>query len=154
MEFNWTSSLAPSPAAPEPVSVAPVVLAETPKSATTSLLGSRSVPALRPQKRMRTLLCDLVERLLRERNLPYVRVDEAKKALFSTAKLSAFHLVVYQKQSPNWLVWAAKMHPGVKKDMDDWEKVFGEGFKAVLAKKRANGSIAFSSLDGKEVELK
>jgi hypothetical protein len=87
------------------------------------------------------------EALLRERRIPYVPVDEAKRALFSTAKLKSFDFVVYSKTGPNLLVdvkgrqlrdrssrkgfetWATE------RDVDDlmqWEQVFGDGFKAVL----------------------
>jgi hypothetical protein len=87
------------------------------------------------------------ESLLRERGLPYVSVDEAKRALFANARLKSFDFVVYSKSGPNLLVdvkgrsargqsgrsslqtWAGE------RDVDDlaeWERVFGEGFKAVL----------------------
>ena len=36
--------------------------------------------------------------------MPYVAVDEAKRALFSTAKLKSFDFVVYSKTGPNLLV--------------------------------------------------
>ncbi len=88
------------------------------------------------------------EAFLRERKVPYVAVDEAKKALFANAKLKSFDFVVYSPKGPNLLVdvkgrqcrnrttrkgfetWATEH------DVDDlmqWEQVFGEGFKAVLA---------------------
>lgn len=87
------------------------------------------------------------EAYLRHRGIPYVAVDEAKKALFSNAKLKSFDFVVYSKAGPNLLVdvkgrqrrdsqsrssfqtWTNQ------RDVDDlmqWEQVFGEGFKAVL----------------------
>ena len=37
------------------------------------------------------------EGYLRDRGVPYVSVDEAKKALFATAKLKSFDFVVYSK---------------------------------------------------------
>jgi hypothetical protein len=87
------------------------------------------------------------EAFLRDKGIPYVAVDEAKKALFANAKLKSFDFVVYSKNGPNLLVdvkgrslrnrssrsgfetWATE------RDVDDlmqWEQVFGEGFKAVL----------------------
>ena len=87
------------------------------------------------------------EAFLRERGVPYVAVDEAKKALFSKAKLKSFDFVVYSKQGPNLLVdvkgrqmrkgesrggfqtWATEQDVN---DLMQWEQVFGEGFKAVL----------------------
>ncbi len=44
------------------------------------------------------------EAFLRERGIPCVAVDEAKKALFATAKLKSFDFVVYSKTGPNLLV--------------------------------------------------
>ena len=87
------------------------------------------------------------EAFLRDKGIPYVAVDEAKKALFANAKLKSFDFVVYSKNGPNLLIdvkgrqlrdrtsrkgfetWATE------RDVDDlmqWEQVFGEGFKAVL----------------------
>ncbi|MGH7178905.1 MAG: HYExAFE family protein, partial [Tepidisphaeraceae bacterium] len=37
------------------------------------------------------------EAFLRQRGIPYVAVDEAKKALFADAKLKSFDFVVYSK---------------------------------------------------------
>lgn len=87
------------------------------------------------------------EAFLRERGIPYVAVDEAKKALFSTAKLKSFDFVVYSKNGRNLLVdvkgrqlrnrtgrsgfetWATEQDVT---DLMQWEQVFGEGFKAIL----------------------
>lgn len=89
------------------------------------------------------------ESFLRDRGIPYVAVDEAKKALFSDAKLKSFDFVVYSKTGPNLLidVKGRSMRSNGKaargtfetwttqQDVDDliqWQQVFGEGFKAVL----------------------
>jgi hypothetical protein len=87
------------------------------------------------------------EAFLRDRGIPYVAVDEAKKALFSSARLKSFDFVVYSKGGPNLLVdvkgrqlrnrdkrkgfetWATEQDVA---DLLQWEEVFGEGFKAVL----------------------
>ncbi len=87
------------------------------------------------------------EAFLRERGIPYVAVDEAKKALFANAKLKSFDFVVYSKTGPNLLVdvkgrqardrsahrsfetWTTERDVN---DLMQWEQVFGEGFKAVL----------------------
>jgi hypothetical protein len=87
------------------------------------------------------------EAYLRHRGIPYVAVDEAKKALFSNAKLKSFDFVVYSKNGPNLLIdvkgrqmrdaaakksfqtWATQRDV---EDLMQWEQVFGEGFKAVL----------------------
>jgi hypothetical protein len=87
------------------------------------------------------------EAFLRDRGIPYVAVDEAKKALFSTAKLKSFDFVVYSKNGHNLLVdvkgrrlvnrsarrgfetWTSQQDVT---DLAQWEQVFGEGFRAIL----------------------
>jgi hypothetical protein len=93
------------------------------------------------------------EAYLRHRGIPYVAVDEAKRALFADAKLKSFDFVVYSKRGPNLLVdikgrqcrsrggagagagrsslqtWTAEQDIV---DLSQWEQVFGEGFKALL----------------------
>lgn len=88
------------------------------------------------------------EAFLRDRRIPYVAVDEAKKALFANARLKSFDFVVYSKAGPNLLIdvkgrslrnragrsgfetWATEQDIN---DLMQWEEVFGEGFKAVLS---------------------
>ena len=87
------------------------------------------------------------EGFLRDKGIPYVAVDEAKKALFANAKLKSFDFVVYSKNGPNLLVdvkgrscrnraarsgfetWATERDVA---DLLQWEQVFGDGFRAVL----------------------
>src|SRR5260370_25620529 len=87
------------------------------------------------------------EAFLRERGVPCVAVDEAKKALFANAKLNSFDFVVYSKNGPNLLVdikgrqvrnktgskgfetWATEQDVT---DLMQWEQVFGEGYKALF----------------------
>jgi hypothetical protein len=87
------------------------------------------------------------EAFLRDRGVPYVAVDEAKKALFANAKLKSFDFVVYSKNGPNLLVdvkgrscrnrsarsgfetWTTQRDV---EDLLQWEQVFGDGFRAVL----------------------
>src|SRR5829696_5545831 len=91
------------------------------------------------------------EAFLREKGIPCVAVDEAKKALFANAKLKSFDFVVYSKNGPNLLVdvkgrqmrnrgagagrgrgfetWATEQDVA---DLMQWEQVFGDGYKAVL----------------------
>src|ERR1700754_1153878 len=88
------------------------------------------------------------EAFLRDKGIPYVAVDEAKKALFANAKLKSFDFVVYSKNGPNLLidVKGRQRKEGSSKrsfeswttqrDVEDllqWEQVFGEGFRAILA---------------------
>jgi hypothetical protein len=87
------------------------------------------------------------EGYLRDRGIPYVAIDEAKRALFANAKLKSFDFVVYSKAGPNLLVdvkgrscrnkagrsgfetWSTEQDVT---DLQQWEQVFGDGFKAVL----------------------
>src|SRR3954452_22498425 len=87
------------------------------------------------------------EAFLRERGIPYVAVDEAKKAIFANAKLKSFDFVVYSKNGPNLLVdvKGRQMQGKARRafeswttekditDLMEWERVFGEGFKAILS---------------------
>src|SRR5690606_16583330 len=88
------------------------------------------------------------EAFLRRRGIPYVAVDEAKKALFADAKLKSFDFVVYSKNGPNLLVdvkgrklrdpqgrsgfetWSPEQDVN---DLTEWEQVFGPGFMAMLS---------------------
>jgi len=88
------------------------------------------------------------EAYLREKTVPYVAVDEAKKALFSDTRLKSFDFVVYSKNGSNLLVdvkgrvcrtnsakrslqtWATQTDV---EDLLKWEVVFGDGFKGLLA---------------------
>lgn len=95
------------------------------------------------------------EEFLRQRGVPYVAVDEAKRALFADAQLKSFDFVVYCQNGANLLVdikgrqhrhrngrggrggggvtfqsWATQRDVN---DLQQWEQVFGSGFKAVLA---------------------
>src|SRR3981081_862264 len=88
------------------------------------------------------------EAFLRHKGVPYVAVDEAKKALFANAKLKSFDFVVYRKNGHNLLVdgqgrscrnraarsgfesWATERDVT---DLLQWEQVFGDGFRGVLS---------------------
>jgi hypothetical protein len=87
------------------------------------------------------------EAYLRKLGIPYVAVDEAKKAMFSDARLKSFDFVVYNKDGRNLLVdikgrqlrgrtkvqtfqtWATEEDV---KDLLQWQQIFGDGFVAVL----------------------
>src|SRR5947207_15964752 len=87
------------------------------------------------------------EAFLREKRIPYVAVDEAKKALFANAKLKSFDVVVYPQNKPRLLIdvkgrslrnrtqrsgfetWATESDG---KDLLQWEQAFGEGFTAII----------------------
>jgi len=87
------------------------------------------------------------EAFLRDKGIPCVAVDEAKRALFANAKLKSFDFVVYSKNGPNLLVdvkgrqlcskgsrrsfetWTTEQDVV---DLMQWQQGFGEGYKAVL----------------------
>ena len=86
-----------------------------------------------------------VEDWLKQEKLPYIRVDEAKRALFAGARLRSFHLVVYMaKTGPNWLVWAGPLNRECRVDMQQWESIFGDGFVAVIARPSRSNDRGFS----------
>jgi hypothetical protein len=87
------------------------------------------------------------EAFLRDRGIPYVAVDEAKRALFADAKLKSFDFVAYSRNGTNRLidVKGRKCHTNSRnrslqnwatmEDVDDliqWEQVFGKEFKGLL----------------------
>ncbi|MBE3069844.1 MAG: HYExAFE family protein [Acidobacteria bacterium] len=89
------------------------------------------------------------EDYLRTAGVPYVAVDEAKKALFAGVRLKSFDFVVYSRCGPNLLVDVKGRRfpsggPGgsrrwenwaTREDLDSlarWEEVFGSGFAALL----------------------
>jgi hypothetical protein len=93
------------------------------------------------------------EDYLRSKGLPYVAVDEAKKAIFAGASVKSFDFLVYSSSGPNLLVDVKGRKfpdstPGGKgktsrawenwitrQDIDglqEWQKVFGPDFRATL----------------------
>ena len=148
MNFDWNRP-AETPATPAPVSRLSDLLVthETPPP------PRKVVFPYLPPKLPRKSLRMIVERFLRERNIPYVNVDDAKRALFASAKLGSFHFVSYNKTGANWLIWAAQMRKQAKADMQEWEKVFGDGFIAVVAKESTSGELTFKKLNGEKVEI-
>ena len=86
------------------------------------------------------------EDYLRSAGIPYVAVDEAKKALFAGVQLKSFDFVVYSRAGPNLLVDVKGRqfpYPGGRRwenwatrdDLDSlarWEEVFGSGFAGLL----------------------
>lgn len=89
------------------------------------------------------------EDFLRNRQIPYVAVDEARRAAFRDARLKSFDFIVYSARDTNWLAdikgrrWVARSRPGrrawenwvTQADLDgltQWQTVFGDGFRAML----------------------
>jgi hypothetical protein len=86
------------------------------------------------------------EHYLRAKKIPYVAVDEARKALHGPRKLKSFDFVVYGHAGPNLLVdvkgrkHSGRSHRSLDNwatsddvvDLGEWEQVFGEGFAGAL----------------------
>ena len=89
------------------------------------------------------------EDYLRSQQIPYVAVDEAKKATFRDAKLKSFDFIVYSVGQTNWLVdvkgrrWVRRKRHNkpawenwaTQADLDglrQWQEVFGAGFGGLL----------------------
>lgn len=123
--------------------------ASTPERRQPSQVRGESKSAGKPRLR------DRVRTLLTERLIPFVDVDEAKRVLFQSAKLRSFHIVAYSKAGPNWLIFTATVTAQSRQDMAEWEKVFGEGFVAVLAtvSDREAVGIRFKTHSGEAVYL-
>ena len=88
--------------------------------------------------------------MVRASGLPHVVVDEAKRALFRSAKLRAFDLIVYAETGPNWLVYVGPRRKTVVEAMRGWEASFGDGFKALFAVPCGDG-FKYRALDGESV---
>lgn len=93
------------------------------------------------------------EDYLRSRGVPYVAVDEAKKALFGRMRLKSFDFIVYHSDGPNLLVdvkgrkfpdtisgpqrgasraWENWVTRDDVEGLTQWQGVFGEDFVAML----------------------
>lgn len=86
------------------------------------------------------------EHYLRSKRIPYVAVDEARRALQGPTNLKNFDFVVYGEGRENLLVDVkGRKHTGrSRKQLDNWvseddiahmlrwESIFGDGFKATL----------------------
>ncbi len=89
------------------------------------------------------------EDYLRSRGLAYVAVDETRKAIFAGARVKSFDFLVYHNGGSNRLVdvkgrkfpydtpgnsrqWENWVTEEDLQSLAEWERVFGEGFEAVL----------------------
>ena len=80
---------------------------------------------------------------LRRMGYPYVSVTEARKAVFAGGDLSAFDYMVYSSTGANHLVYVlggGKTPTGHHRDMmDEWERIFGQGFEVRFVRWGASG---------------
>jgi hypothetical protein len=89
------------------------------------------------------------EDYLRSQGLPYIAVDEHKKAIFSGARIKSFDFLLYCPPGATWLVdvkgrkfpydaagrkhyWENWVTCDDLEGLAQWQRVFGEGFEANL----------------------
>ena len=76
----------------------------------------------------------LFEAWLNLLRLPYIAVDEAKRAIFAGNAVEGFDFLLYSGNGPNLLVSLdAAPDEGQLAKMDEWERVLGPDFVAVFA---------------------
>ena len=139
-------SNAPTDSVSPPILTAPTpVLASGQGSTEPSVTGNSTeiLPGQSPASNLP--LRQRVELWLKREGIPYVNVDDAKKALFAGATLRSFHFVAYRPQGPHWLIWAGTITPETRADMRQWEQIFGEGFKAVMARCSRTNPLGFAT---------
>jgi hypothetical protein len=93
-----------------------------------------------------------IEGMLRGAGVPYIVVEEAKKALFGGQKLASFDFVIYCRDMPNWLMCCGERRKEKVADMRQWRDIFGDGFKVIFAVRRAAG-IRYMDIEGASIEL-
>jgi hypothetical protein len=89
------------------------------------------------------------EDYLRSQGLPYIAVDEKKKAIFSGARIKSFDFLLYRPDDLAWLVdvkgrkfpydvtggrryWENWITRDDLTGLTEWQRAFGEGFCAML----------------------
>lgn len=89
------------------------------------------------------------EDFVRRRQIPYVAVDEARRAVFRDSQLKNFDFIVYSTRASNWLAdvkgrrWAPRGRVTrpvwenwvTQNDLDGlraWQQVFGSGFRSMF----------------------
>ena len=74
------------------------------------------------------------EAWIRAKGLPFVAIDEAKRAVFMPAPAMLFDFLVYSSGGPNLLVLLDSAPADEDcRTMAEWEAVFGQDFRAVFA---------------------
>ena len=137
---------APADSVSNPISAASTPVLASAQGSTEPPITGNSTGLLPGQSPAPNLpLRQLVELWLKREGIPYVSVDEAKKALFAGAKLRSFHFVAYRPQGPHWLIWAGTITAETRADMLQWEQIFGDGFKAVLARRSRSNPLGFAT---------
>ena len=78
-----------------------------------------------------------IERILRETGRPFVAVDDAKRAVFSGAKIDSFDFLIYMPQGNHLLATIlpkSRQTPTARQQdtLRQWQRVFGSGFAGVF----------------------
>ena len=60
--------------------------------------------------------------------------------------------MIYSQRGSNWLLLAGEASAEKRQGMAEWERIFGDGFKAVFAVERSAG-IVFRTLAGERLNL-
>ena len=156
LPFEWVYEGQPddstTPTGTDASQTAPAKTKAPPPTASTSNEPQVRNTTPTPAKARRSLR-ETVERYLREKHIPYINVDEAKKALFAGARLRSFHFVVYFSDRRNWLLYTSQLRQESRDDLKQWEAIFGDGFVAVVGKQNAKGELMFKTLAGEALEL-
>jgi len=75
-------------------------------------------------------------KVLDDRGVSFVAVDEAKKAIFSGAGIEPFDFLIYSSQGDNLLALLRPVRSAISQGdismLAEWEGVFGKGFAAVV----------------------
>ena len=89
------------------------------------------------------------EDYLRSRGLPYIAVDEQRKAIFAGARIKSFDFLIYPPSGPAWLAdvkgrkfpyrgsagkryWENWVTTDDLEGLAEWQQAFGDGFRATL----------------------
>ncbi len=89
------------------------------------------------------------EDYLRSRGLPYVAVDEHRKAIFAGTRVKSFDFIVYRSSGPHWLVdvkgrkfpydndghkrfWENWVTADDIEGLTRWQEAFGDGFASAI----------------------
>lgn len=95
--------------------------------------ATRSGPSLkwRQVAQGRVDLLAKLEKYLRDCGWPFVRVDEAKKAIFDSSQIKSFDFIIYSSTGDNLLVLVVTRRPTPQQvqQLSEWEKIFGKGFR-------------------------
>jgi len=97
---------------------------------------------------------EVLRQHLREQSIRFVDVETIKAGLFSRDRLQLFDCVIHGGQV-SWLVAACDGKPkdGLLTDLHEWERIFGPGFMAAVARVDED-AITFRTIEGEKVDIR